>query len=203
MGFVDFKPGNMLYPLPAVMVSCGDDAHRPNIITIGWVGTICSNPPMVSISITKERFSHDIIKNSGEFVINLVTEDLIKACDYCGVRSGRDVDKFKETGLTAAPSKEIKAPQIKESPVSIECRVKEIKELGSHDMFISEVVNVRVDDTYLDERQVFNLNDTGLITYSHGTYFKLGKKLGTFGFSVKKSNKKKTVKNNKNSSTRK
>ena len=203
MGYVDFKPGNMLYPLPVVMVSCGSDTVKPNIITIAWAGTICSNPPMVSISITKERFSHDIIKDSGEFVINLVTEDLIRACDYCGVKSGRDVDKFKETGLTVAPSKEVKAPQIKESPVSIECKVKEIKELGSHDMFMAEVVNVRVDDTYMDERKVFNLNDTGLVTYSHGRYFKLGKEVGTFGFSVKKDNKKKSVKTNKKSSTRK
>lgn len=203
MGYVDFKPGNMLYPLPVVMVSSGSDKIKPNIITIAWAGTICSNPPMVSISITKERFSHDIIKDTGEFVINLVTEDLIKACDYCGVRSGRDVDKFKEMNLTAAPSKEVKAPQIQESPVSIECKVKEIKELGSHDMFIAEVVNVRVDDRYMDERQVFNLNDTGLVTYSHGGYFALGKKVGTFGFSVKKDNKKAVNKSNKKSSSRK
>ena len=203
MGYVDFKPGNMLYPLPVVMVSSGSDTIKPNIITIAWAGTICSNPPMVSISITKERFSHDIIKDTGEFVINLVTEDLIKACDYCGVKSGRDVDKFKEMNLTAAASKEVKAPQIQESPVSIECKVKEIKELGSHDMFIAEVVNVRVDDRYMDERKVFNLNDTGLVTYSHGGYFALGKKVGTFGFSVKKDNKKTVNKSNKKSSSHK
>ncbi len=202
MGYVDFKPGNMLYPLPVVMVSCGSDEIKPNIITIAWAGTVCSNPPMVSISITKARFSHDIIRNTGEYVINLVTEDLIKACDYCGVKSGRDVDKFKEMNLTAAPSKEVKAPQIKESPVSIECKVKEIKELGSHDMFIAEVVNVRVDDRYMDERKVFNLNDTGLVTYSHGGYFALGRKVGTFGFSVNKNNKKTVKKNNKKSSSR-
>ena len=203
MGYVDFKPGNMLYPLPVVMVSSGSDTIKPNIITIAWAGTVCSNPPMVSISITKERFSHDIIKDTGEFVINLVTEDLIKACDYCGVKSGRDVDKFKEMNLTAAASKEVKAPQIQESPVSIECKVKEIKELGSHDMFIAEVVNVRVDDRYMDERKVFNLNDTGLVTYSHGGYFALGKKVGTFGFSVKKDNKKTVNKSNKKSSSHK
>ncbi|MCR5374790.1 MAG: flavin reductase family protein [Lachnospiraceae bacterium] len=202
MGYVDFKPGNMLYPLPVVMVSCGSDEITPNIITIAWAGTVCSNPPMVSISITKARFSHDIIRNTGEYVINLVTEDLIKACDYCGVKSGRDVDKFKEMNLTAAPSKEVKAPQIKESPVSIECKVKEIKELGSHDMFIAEVVNVRVDDRYMDERKVFNLNDTGLVTYSHGGYFALGRKVGTFGFSVNKNNKKIVKKTNKKSSSR-
>lgn len=202
MGYVDFKPGNMLYPLPVVMVSCGSDEIKPNIITIAWAGTVCSNPPMVSISITKARFSHDIIRNTGEYVINLVTEDLIKACDYCGVKSGRDVDKFKEMNLTAAPSKEVKTPQIKESPVSIECKVKEIKELGSHDMFIAEVVNVRVDDRYMDERKVFNLNDTGLVTYSHGGYFALGRKVGTFGFSVNKNNKKTVKKNNKKSSSR-
>lgn len=202
MGYVDFKPGNMLYPLPVVMVSCGSDEIKPNIITIAWAGTVCSNPPMVSISITKARFSHDIIRDTGEYVINLVTEDLIKACDYCGVKSGRDVDKFKEMNLTAAPSKEVKAPQIKESPVSIECKVKEIKELGSHDMFIAEVVNVRVDDRYMDARKVFNLNDTGLVTYSHGGYFALGRKVGTFGFSVNKNNKKTVKKTNKKSSSR-
>ncbi|MBO4213562.1 MAG: flavin reductase family protein [Lachnospiraceae bacterium] len=189
MGYLDFKPGNMLYPLPVVMVSTGSDSIRPNIITVAWAGTICSNPPMLSISVTKERFSHNIIRDTGEFVVNLVTEELIRACDYCGVKSGRDVDKFKEMNLTAAPSKEVKAPQIKESPVSIECKVREIKELGSHDMFIAEVVNVRVNDKYMDEKNVFNLNETGLVTYSHGTYFTLGKKVGTFGFSVRKDKK--------------
>lgn len=189
MGYLDFKPGNMLYPLPVVMVSTGSDSIRPNIITVAWAGTICSNPPMLSISVTKERFSHNIIRDTGEFVVNLVTEELIRACDYCGVKSGRDVDKFKEMNLTVAPSKEVKAPQIKESPVSIECKVREIKELGSHDMFIAEVVNVRVNDKYMDEKNVFNLNETGLVTYSHGTYFTLGKKVGTFGFSVRKDKK--------------
>ena len=190
MGRVSFKPGNMLYPLPAVMVTCQRENEKPNIITVAWTGTICSDPAMVSVSIRKERFSHDIIRESGEFVINLTTEKLARATDYCGVRSGRDVDKFKETGLTPIPSKVVKAPSIEQSPVAIECRVVEIKELGSHDMFLGEVVHVSVDESLMDEKGTFHLNQANLMTYSHGRYFGLGKELGTFGFSVKKKTKK-------------
>ena len=186
-----WKPGNMLYPLPAVMVSVGDKEGNTNIITIAWTGTICSNPPMLYVSVTPNRFSHHMIKETGEFVVNLTTEALAKATDYCGVRSGRDVDKWKETGLTKGAANELAyAPIIEESPVNIECRVTEVKELGSHHMFIAEVVSVQVDEEYIDETGKFCLNDTGLIAYSHGQYRTLGEELGGFGHSVKKKVKK-------------
>lgn len=181
-----WKPGNMLYPLPVVMVSCNRKGEKPNIVTVAWTGTICSDPAMVSISVRPERYSHDIIEETGEFVINLVTKDLTYATDYCGVRSGRDVDKFKEMNLTPLPLKMIDAVGIEESPVNIECKVVEVKKLGSHDMFIAEVVNVTVDDRYMDENNKFNLNDSDLVAYSHGEYFTLGEKIGTFGYSVRK-----------------
>ena len=181
-----WKPGNMLYPLPVVMVSCNRKGEKPNIVTVAWTGTICSDPAMVSISVRPERYSHDIIEETGEFVINLVTKDLTYDTDYCGVRSGRDVDKFKEMNLTPLPSKMIDAVGIEESPVNIECKVVEVKKLGSHDMFIAEVVNVTVDDRYMDENNKFNLNDSDLVAYSHGEYFTLGEKIGTFGYSVRK-----------------
>lgn len=181
-----WKPGNMLYPLPVVMVSCNRKGEKPNIVTVAWTGTICSDPAMVSISVRPERYSHDIIEETGEFVINLVTKDLTYATDYCGVRSGRDVDKFKEMNLTPLPSKMIDAVGIEESPVNIECKVVEVKKLSSHDMFIAEVVNVTVDDRYMDENNKFNLNDSDLVAYSHGEYFTLGEKIGTFGYSVRK-----------------
>ncbi len=186
-----WKPGNMLYPLPAVMVSCGREGEKPNIITVAWAGTICSAPAMLSISVRKERYSHGIIKETGEFVVNLTTKDLVFATDYCGVKSGRDTDKFKAMNLTPEKSENVKAPSIKESPVNLECKVVEVKELGSHDMFIAEVVGVRVDEAYMDEKGKFHLNATDLVTYSHGEYFLLGKKVGKFGYSVeKKSNTK-------------
>lgn len=181
-----FPAGNMLYPIPAVMVSCAEMATKPNIITVAWAGTVCSNPPMVSISIRKERYSYDIIKTSGEFVINLVTEELVQAADYCGVRSGRELDKFKEMKLTPMKGKLSMAPLIAEAPVNIECRVKEIIPLGSHDMFLAEVVSVAVDQRYMDDKGKFHLNQTGLIVYSHGEYYGLGKYIGKFGYSVQK-----------------
>lgn len=181
-----WKPGNMLYPIPAVMVSCADEEMKPNIITIAWAGTICTDPAMVSISIRKERYSYDIIKNSKEFAINLVTKDLLYATDYCGVKSGREVDKFKEMGLTPIKGNAIKAPLIGESPVSIECRVTEILPLGSHDMFLAEVVSVAVDKKFMDESGRFHLNNSDLVVYSHGEYFGFGELLGKFGYSVKK-----------------
>lgn len=181
-----WKPGNMLYPIPAVMVSCGRMKEKPNIITIAWAGTVCTNPAMVSISIRKERYSYDMIKESGEFVINLVTKKLLRQADYCGVKSGREVDKFKEMKLTPMKAKEVSAPLIGESPVNIECVVKDILELGSHDMFIAEVVNVAVDKELMDQKGRFQLNQSGLIVFSHGEYFGLGELLGKFGYSVKK-----------------
>ena len=186
MSKVSWKPGNMLYPLPAVMISCQEQGKRPNIITVAWAGTICSDPVMVSISVRKERFSHDIIKNSGEFVINLVTEELAYATDYCGVKSGKNTDKFKDMKLTPISIEGVSAPAIAESPLSLACKVKEIKELGSHDMFIAEVVGVTVDDKYMNKNGKFELNSSKLVTYSHGEYFGLGKKIGKFGYSVKK-----------------
>lgn len=184
-----WRPGNMLYPLPAVMVSCKTKDERPNIITVAWAGTICSSPAMLSISVRKDRFSHHIIKESGEFVVNLVTKDLAKACDWCGVKSGSEFDKFKEMHLTELESNDVDAPGIAESPVNIECKVKQILELGSHDMFVAEVVSVTIDDKYMDETGRFDLGAANLITYSHGEYYSLGEKLGTFGYSVAKKKK--------------
>ena len=190
-----WKPGNMLYPLPAVMVSVGDSSGRTNILTIAWTGTICTNPAMVYISVRPERYSYDIIRDSKEFVINLTTEKLARATDYCGVRSGKDVDKWKEARLTPKRAETLKyAPIIEECPVSIECKVVEVKELGSHHMFLAEVTAVQVDDTYMNAQNKFELNKTGLLAYSHGEYLGLGKKLGTFGYSVKKKPSKKSKK---------
>lgn len=185
-----WKPGNMLYPLPAVMVSVRGSDGEDNILTVAWAGTVCTNPPMVSISIRPERHSYQMIKDSGEFVINLVTEELVRAADYCGVRSGRDVDKFTEMSLTKEQGEMVDAPLIAESPVNIECRVTECRELGSHHMFLAEVVSVHIEERYLDEKGKFHLNDAGLSAYSHGEYFSLGKKLGSFGYSVQKKKRK-------------
>lgn len=189
-----WRPGNMLYPLPAVMVSCARPNERPNIITVAWAGTVCTNPAMVSISVRPERYSYQIIKDTGEFVINLTTEQLMRATDYCGVRSGRDTDKFRELRLTPGESTHVSAPLIEESPVNIECRVKQILELGSHHMFIAEVAGVDIDPAYLDKNGKFQLNQAGLMVYSHGEYYGLGKKLGTFGCSVKRKKTGKTKK---------
>lgn len=181
-----WKPGNMLYPVPAVMISCQREDEKPNIITVAWAGTVCSDPVMLSISVRKERYSHDILAGTGEFVVNLVTKDLVYATDYCGVRSGRNVDKFQEMHLTPCAMPHVSAPGIEESPVNIECKVTEIKELGSHDLFLAEVVGVSVDERYMDEKGKFHLNSTGLVSYSHGEYFLLGEKIGKFGYSVQK-----------------
>ncbi|MDY5021217.1 MAG: flavin reductase family protein [Blautia sp.] len=189
-----WKPGNMLYPLPAVMVSVTDGSGNDNIITVAWAGTVCTNPPMVSISVRPSRYSYKMLKDTGEFVINLTTERLAFATDYCGVRSGRDVDKFKELKLTKEKADFVKAPMIGESPVSVECRVKEILELGSHHMFLADVLAVHADEEYMDEKNKFQLNKSNLLVYSHGEYLGLGKKVGTFGYSVKK---KKTSKKGK------
>lgn len=200
MGRQNWKGGNMLYPVPAVMVSCKREGEKANIVTVAWAGTICTNPPMVSISVRPERYSYDIIKETKEFVINLTTKELTFATDYCGVRSGKDVDKFKEMKLTELPSQHIKAPAIAESPVNLECKVVKIEELGSHHMFIADVVGVSVNDKYIDEKGKLLLNELGLVAYSHGEYFELGKKLGKFGYSVQK---KKKVENKKQSQSKK
>lgn len=193
-----WKPGNMLYPLPAVMVSTADKKGEANILTVAWTGTICTNPAMVYISVRPERYSYHMLKESGEFVLNLTTKKLAKATDYCGVRSGRDVDKWKEMGLTKGSAEKLQfAPIIEECPVNIECRVSEVKELGSHHMFLAEVQAVQVSEIFLDEKGKFDLNKTDLIAYSHGEYLETGKVLGTFGYSVKKKMKHKPNKNNK------
>ena len=186
MGKQNWKLGNMLNPVPAVMVSVADKNGKANIITIAWAGTICTNPPMVSISVRPERYSYSMIEETGEFVINLTTKELVRACDYCGVKSGRDVDKFKEMNLTQLKMDKVKAPGIAESPVNIQCKVVKKEELGSHHMFIAEVLGVTIDEKYMDDTGKFHINDTGLVMYSHGEYFLMGEKLGKFGYSVKK-----------------
>lgn len=183
---LNFKPGTMLNPVPAVMVSCGNEKEN-NIITVAWTGIVNSNPPMTYVSVRKERYSHHIIQETGEFVINLCTEDLTFATDYCGVRSGKDVDKFKEQHLTAAPAEKVSCPVIEQSPVNLECVVKEIHEYGSHDMFVAEIVNVQADETLLDENGRIRLDRAGLVAYNHGEYFGLKKQpIGKFGYSVMK-----------------
>ena len=188
-----WKAGNMLYPLPAVMLSVTDGEGKDNIITVAWAGTVCTNPPMVSVSVRPSRYSYEMMKKTGEFVINLTTEKLAFATDYCGVRSGRDVDKFEKLGLTKEKADFVQAPMIAESPVSIECRVKQVMELGSHDLFLADVLAVHADEAYMDENKKFRLNDADLLVYSHGEYLGLGKKLGTFGYSVKKNVQKKRL----------
>lgn len=185
MSKVEWKPGTMVYPIPAVMISCGDMEHS-NIITVAWTGTICTDPAMTYISIRPERYSYEIIKSTKQFVINLTTKDLAYATDFAGVKSGRDIDKFKELKLTKERANKVSCPLIKESPLSIECEVIEIKELGSHHMFIAKVLCVDADEKYMDKNQRFCMEKCNLLTYSHGQYYELGKNIGKFGFSVKK-----------------
>ncbi len=186
MGKQIWKAGNMVYPLPAVMVSCKRQGEKANIITVAWTGTICTNPAMLYISVRPERYSYSIIRETGEFVVNLTTKELAKETDICGVRSGKDMDKFKELKLEEEPSQFVQAPGIAQSPVNIECRVTEVKELGSHHMFLAEVLAVHVAEEYLDGQGKFHLNDTGLMAYSHGEYRALGEMIGTFGYSVRR-----------------
>ncbi len=186
MGKRQFKPGNMLYPVPAVMVSVADKEGNSNIFTVAWAGTVCTNPPMLSISVRPERHSYQMIKETGEFVVNLTTEELAFATDYCGVKSGRDTDKWKDTGLTKAPASKVSVPLIQESPVNLECKVVRVDELGSHHMFLAEVVAVDVDDAYFDEKDTFHLSKAKPMAYSHGRYYGLGEQLGTFGYSVRR-----------------
>lgn len=181
-----WKPGNLLNPVPAVMVSVADGQGNTNIITVAWAGTVCTNPPMLSISVRPTRHSYGMIEETGEFVVNLTTKELVRACDYCGVASGRDVDKFRRMNLTPLPMEQMRAPGIAESPVNIACRVKHKIPLGSHTMFVAEVVGVAVEDAYIDESGRFGINETGLVMYSHGEYFAMGERLGSFGYSVRK-----------------
>jgi len=184
---VSWKPGTMIYPLPAALISCGSSPEEYNMLTLSWMGTICSNPPMCYISVRPERHSYEIIKRTGEFVINLTNEDMAYATDWCGVKSGKDFNKFAEMKLTPINGEMVNAPIIKESPLCIECKVKEIIPLGSHDMFIADVVNVQADAKYIDaEADTFDLAKAKLIAYSHGHYYKMGEEIGKFGWTVQK-----------------
>ncbi len=182
-----WKPGTLIYPLPAILVSCGGSEVEYNMLTVSWVGTICTNPAMCYISVRPERHSYEIIKRTGEFVLNLTNEDMAFATDWCGVKSGKDYNKFAEMKLTPRKGEQVSAPIIVESPLSIECRVKQIMPLGSHDMFIAEVVNVQADSRYIDPiTDEFKLSEAKLMAYSHGHYYKLGEEIGKFGWSVRK-----------------
>lgn len=181
-----WKPGNMLYPVPAVLITVTDKEGVPNIFTVAWTGTACSDPPMVTISVRPERYSHHMIEETQEFVINLTTRRLVFAADYCGVKSGRDTDKIKDMQLHLLPAEKVKAPLLAESPVNLECRVKETMRLGTHDMYLAEVLAVHADEAFMDEKGRFLLDRAEPIAYSHGGYYLLGEKLGTFGYSVKK-----------------
>lgn len=183
-----WKPGTFVYPIPAVMVSCGD-FKKSNIITVAWTGILNTNPAMVYISVRPERYSYNLIKESGEFVINLTTENLAFATDWCGVKSGANVDKFKEMKLTKQKANFVKCPMIEESPVSVECKVKEIRELGSHHMFVAEVLAINADDKYIDEKGAFDISKCNLIAYANGGYYSLNRKIGKFGYSVQKKKK--------------
>ena len=195
----DWKPGTMIYPLPAVLVSCGIEPDEYNLLTVAWTGTVCTNPPMCYISVRPERYSYPILKRTGEFVINLTTEELARATDWCGVRSGREYRKFEETGLTPGPALTLRTPIIEEAPVNIECRVKEIIPLGSHDMFLAEVVNVRADNRFLNpETGKFELEKALPLVYLHGEYFGLGRKIGKFGWSVQRKQKRKKSRKSEN-----
>ncbi len=187
---VSWKPGTLIYPLPAALISCGDSPENYNVLTVSWLGTICTNPAMCYISVRPERHSYNIIKETGEFVINLTNEDLAFAADWCGVKSGKDFNKFAEMKLTPVKGEKVNAPIIDESPLSLECKVKNIIPLGSHDMFIAEVVNVQADNKFINpETGTFHLSEAKLIAYSHGHYYKLGKQIGKFGWTVQKKKK--------------
>ena len=185
MSKIIWKPGTFIYPLPVVMVSCGD-MNKSNIITVAWTGIINTDKPMCYISVRKERYSHDIIAKNEEFAINLTNKPLAYATDWCGVKTGAKVDKFKEMHLTKEKGKFVKCPLIKESPVSIECKVVEVKELGSHDMFMAEILSIDADEKYIDNKGAFDITKCDLITYANGKYFTLGKQVGKFGYSVQK-----------------
>lgn len=190
-----WKPGNMLYPLPAVLVSVADREGNTNLFTVAWTGTVCSDPPMVSISVRPERYSYHMIEATGEFVINLTTEALAYATDYCGVKSGRDVDKWREMKLTPVPAEHVGAPMVAESPVNLECRVTQKLELGTHHMFLAKVLAVHADEWYMDESGRFHLNSAKPLVYSHGRYLTVGEEIGKFGYSVQKRRKQGTRKN--------
>jgi len=184
-----WKPGTMVYPLPAVLITCGDKPENYNVLTIAWTGTICSEPAMTYVSIRPSRLSHEIIKRTGEFVINLTTTKLAFATDFCGVKSGRDINKFERLKLTPIEAKHVKAPLLEESPINIECQVTEVKKLGTHDMFMAKVLCIHADDKYMSKTGAFDLRKAEPLCFSHGKYYALGKYLGHFGYSIKKKRK--------------
>lgn len=186
MGKQSWKPGNMLYPVPAVLITVADKQGNVNVFTVAWTGTVCSEPPMVSISVRPERYSHHMIEETQEFVINLTTRELVYATDYCGVKSGKDTDKIKDMKLGLLPGEKVSVPLIEQSPVNIECRVVKTLRLGTHDMYLAQVVAVHADEAYMDKKGRFSLEQADPVAYSHGSYYTLGKKLGTFGYSVRK-----------------
>lgn len=202
MAKIAWKPGTMMAPLPPALISCGT-LEKPNVMTAAWTGIVCTEPTLVYVSIRPSRYSNELIRQSGEFVINVPTVKLAKAVDLCGVKSGRDTDKFKLAGLTAAICEKIGAPQVAESPVSLECKVKEITSLGSHDVFLAEVVAVDVDEKFINSKQALDLEKAGLLAYAHGFYYALGRKIGKFGWSVEKKSTKRKRAANKNSARRK
>jgi flavin reductase (DIM6/NTAB) family NADH-FMN oxidoreductase RutF len=187
---ISWKGGALIAPLPPVLVTCGT-MEKPNVLTIAWTGILNTLPPKTYVSVRPTRYSYDLIKQSSEFVINLTTSQMVKSVDFCGVRSGREIDKFAATGFTAEKASEVSCPMIEQSPVSLECRVVDIVPLGSHDMFIADIIAVNVDDRYIDKDGKLHLERCGLVAYAHGEYFELGKKIGSFGFSVRKKGKKK------------
>jgi len=198
MSKVEWKPGTLVYPVPAALISCGSKENTQNLITISWTGTVNTNPPMLYISIRPERHSYDIIKNEMEFVLNLTTKDMAFATDWCGVKSGKDVNKFKEVNLHPIPASIVKCPMVKEAPINIECKVKQIVPLGSHDMLIAEIVKIHADEKFIDkETDTFDMQKAKLIAYSHGFYYELGNKIGKFGFSVKKKKRNERVRKKK------
>ena len=202
MSKIAWKPGTMMAPLPPALISCGT-LEKPNVMTAAWTGIVCTEPTLVYVSIRPSRYSNELIRQSGEFVINVPTVELAKAVDLCGVKSGRDTDKFKLAGLTASACEKIGAPQVAESPVSLECKVKEITSLGSHDVFLAEVVAVDVDEKFINSKQALDLEKAGLLAYAHGFYYALGRKIGKFGWSVEKKSTKRKRAANKNSAHRK
>jgi flavin reductase (DIM6/NTAB) family NADH-FMN oxidoreductase RutF len=186
---IQWKPSAILNPVPVVLVTCADPAGKPNIITIAWTGTVCSDPPMISISVRPERYSHGLISSSGEFVVNLITRQIVRQADFCGVKSGRDIDKFRETGLTPMAAPAVKAPLILESPVNIECSVNRVLHLGSHDLFIARIIGVHVDERLIDTQGKLRLDRAGLACFSHGEYCGLSRPMGYFGYSVRRRKK--------------
>ena len=191
MAKISWKPGTMLFPLPPVMVTCGT-MEKPNVLTIAWTGIINSEPPMSYISVRPSRYSYAIIKENGEFVINITTLELAKACDYCGVKSGKNTDKFKDMELEIEPCSKVKAPMLKKAPVSLECKVLGSKLMGTHEMFMAEIVNVNIDDKYIEADERLALEKAGLLVFAHGRYYTMGRDLGGFGFSVDKTKENKT-----------